>query len=104
MSRRTMKSLLSAVLLPIFCLLFFPQTSNAQPRKRLEIEQVQVGFGSLKAVAEFKSGFWTPVYIYVKLGPEGTHGPGTSTIEPTDSDDVRGHHRAAVPQLNPEGT
>ena len=59
-------SLVSAVVL------LLPGTGQAQPRIQLRIETVQVGFGSSAPIAEFKSGFWAPVYVSVMAGPEGT--------------------------------
>jgi hypothetical protein len=87
-------SLISAV----FFLL--PNGGQAQPRIRLRIESVQVGFGASPPIAEFKSGFWTPVYITVMAGPEGTP-RGELRVESVDSDEVPNRYTVPLPQLEP---
>jgi hypothetical protein len=88
---------LAAALLSVFA-----TPGLAQKPPRLKIEDVQVGFGSSPPVAEFKSGFWTPVYVYLKAGPDGTDAGGRLTVETADSDEVRGRYTVAFPKLDPE--
>jgi hypothetical protein len=90
---------------PFLCLVsallfLLPGAGRAQPRIRLRIESVQVGFGPSPPIAEFKSGFWTPVYVTVMAGPEGTP-PGEIIVESVDSDEVPNRYTAALPQLGP---
>jgi hypothetical protein len=80
--------------------LLHPSAGNAQPRIQLRIEAIQVGFGSSAPIAEFKSGFWTPVYITVQAGPQGTP-RGELIVESVDSDDVPNRYTVALPQLEP---
>src|SRR5207302_5797285 len=87
-------SLVSAVVL------LLPGTGQAQPRIQLRIETIQVGFGSSAPIAEFKSGFWTPVYIGVMAGPQGTP-RGDLVVESVDSDDVPNRYTVPLPQLEP---
>jgi hypothetical protein len=63
---------------------------------------VQVGFGQSPPIAEFKSGFWTPVYIDVTAGPEGTP-RGELVVESIDSDEVPNHYTVPLPQLDSSG-
>src|SRR5690349_21505129 len=77
-----------------------PGIGNAQPRPRLRIESVQVGFGPSPVIAEFKSGFWTPVYVTVMAGPEGTP-RGELLVESVDSDEVPNRYTVPLPQLEP---
>lgn len=81
-------------------LVLLPNDGNAQPRARLRIESVQVGFGPSPVIAEFKSGFWTPVYVTVMAGPEGTP-RGELVVESIDSDEVPNRYTVALPQLEP---
>src|SRR5262249_34702144 len=76
-----------------------PGGGKAQPRNRLHIESVQVGFGG-GSLVEFKSGFWTPVYITVQAGPEGTP-RGQLVVESVDSDEVPNRYTIPLPQLDP---
>jgi hypothetical protein len=90
---------------PLVCLasallLLLPGAGKAQPRIRLRIESVQVGFGPSPPIAEFKSGFWTPVYVTVMAGPEGTP-KGDIIVESVDSDEVPNRYTAVLPQLGP---
>ena len=80
-------------------LIGLPNKGDAQLRKKVEFENVQIGFGGSKPLAKFKSGFWTPVYIYVKGGPKGSEKPGELVIESGDSDEVRSRYTVAMPQL-----
>src|SRR5438552_12904842 len=75
-----------------------PTAVKPQPRLQLHIETVQVGFGSSAPIAEFKSGFWTPVYINVQAGPQGTP-RGDLIVESVDSDDVPNRYTVPLPQL-----
>src|SRR5437879_11916955 len=75
-----------------------PSAGKAQPRIQLHIETVQVGFGSSAPIAEFKSGFWTPVYITVQAGPQGTP-RGDLIVESVDSDDVPNRYTVPLPPL-----
>ncbi|HLJ98208.1 MAG TPA: hypothetical protein VKU02_33930 [Gemmataceae bacterium] len=81
-------------------LLFQAAAGKAQPRIQIRIESIQVGFGSSAPIAEFKSGFWAPVYVTVMAGPEGTP-RGEVIIESVDSDDVPNHYTIPLPQLGP---
>src|SRR5438105_13739217 len=81
-------------------LLVLPAESKAQPRIRLRSEPVQVGFGPSAPLAEFKPGFWTPVYIGVTAGPEGTP-RGELIVESVDSDEVPNRYTVSLPALEP---
>ena len=94
MRSTALASLVSAVLL------LLPGSGQAQSRIRLRIESVQVGFGASPPIAEFKSGFWTPVYITVMAGPEGTP-RGELVVEAVDSDEVPNRYTVPLPQLEP---
>src|SRR5438132_2722228 len=85
--------------LTLALLIGLPNKGDAQLRKKVEFENVQIGFGGSKPLAKFKSGFWTPVYIYVKGGPKGSEKPGELVIESGDSDEVRSRYTVAMPQL-----
>ena len=80
-------------------LLLIPGIGEAQTRIRLHIDSVQVGFGQSAPIAEFKSGFWTPVYVDVTAGPEGTP-RGEISIESADSDEVPNRYTVPLPQLD----
>src|SRR5262249_9064481 len=77
-----------------------PRAGTAQPRSRLRIESVQVGFGPTPPLAEFKSGFWTPVYVSVMAAPEGTP-RGELIVESVDSDEVPNRYTVPLPPLGP---
>jgi hypothetical protein len=79
--------------------MLFPAAGEAQQRT-LSIDQVQVGYGPLPLLADFKSGAWTPVYISVKAGLDGTK-KGEIIVESADSDDVRNHYAIMLPPLEP---
>src|SRR5207245_5922466 len=81
-------------------LLLQPGAGKAQPRIQLRIETIQVGFGSSAPIAEFKSGVWTPFYIGVMAGPQGTP-RGDLVVESVDSDDVPNRYTVPLPQLEP---
>lgn len=86
--------------------------AQAQPRSRVTIESVRVGFpagldSTEAAEADtslgtlFKSGLWTPVYVTVRGGAEGAS-PGRVVVETADSDDVQNTYAVPVPALEPK--
>jgi hypothetical protein len=88
--------------------------AQAQQRPRVAIEFVRIGFpaglDSTDAVGMdqslgtlFKSGLWTPVYVTIRAGAEGTR-PGRVVVEATDSDDVQNTYAVPVPALEPNDT
>lgn len=81
-------------------LLTLPADGAAQQRRKLKIERVQVGLPVNPVLGEFKSGFWTPVYVDVSAGPEGLV-KGELIVETSDSDDVRNNYRVPLPPLEP---
>ena len=84
----------------LFTALLWSAPGKAQPRLPIQIETVQVGFGSSALVAEYKSGFWAPVYIDVMAGPQGTP-RGEIVVQSIDSDDVPNRYTVPLPQLGP---
>jgi hypothetical protein len=80
-----------------------PSSGQAQQRKPLVIEQVQVGFGPSEPLAKFKAGFWTPVYVDLRAGSEReVPGGGKLIVESVDGDDVRGRYTVALPRMDPD--
>jgi hypothetical protein len=78
----------------------FPQALFAQ-RSTLKITQVQLGFLTPDAAGEFKAGVWTPVYIKLEGGSEGSP-RGELIVETADSDDVPNRFRVPFPALDAE--
>lgn len=89
--------------------------AHAQPRPRVAIEFVRIGFPAgidstdPADVAQgqgtlFKSGFWTPVFVTLRAGPDGATKPGRIVVEGTDSDDVQNTYAVPVPALEPNDT
>src|SRR5258707_7187762 len=98
------RSLFTLLILPLFALLWHPAPVAAQQRKPLVIDLVQVGFGASNAVAEFKDGFWTPVYVDLRAWEEGAIPAGELVVESVDSDDIRSRYKVPFRGLNPTET
>src|SRR5262249_3361754 len=91
----------SLACLTTLSLFFLPCLGSAQQRKRVEFDQVQIGFGASKPLAKLKSGCWTPVYIYLKGGAKESE-KGEFVIESSDSDEVRSRYTVPMLQFNPD--
>ena len=88
--------------------------AQAQPRPHVAIEFVRIGFpAGLDStdpadVAQgqgtlFKSGFWTPVFVTIRAGADGSK-PGRIVVESTDTDDVQNTYAVPVPALEQNDT
>src|SRR2546421_9980249 len=91
---------LSLALLAAVSLFWLPVGAPAQQRPKVHIDLVQVGLPVNPQVGEFKSGFWTPVYVDVTAGPEGVV-RGDVLVETADGDDVRNSYRVPLSPLEP---
>jgi hypothetical protein len=98
-----MRSPLSFLLISAGLLFVLPTVGEAQQRKPLVIEQVQIGFGPSQPLAKFKDGFWTPVYVELRawLDREIPAG-GKLVVESVDSDDVRSRYTVDLPRMDPD--
>lgn len=81
-------------------LLGLSPAAQAQARK-VTIERVRVGLPVNQVQGEFKSGFWTPVYVDVTAGPEGLPRGGEIAVETSDCDDVRNNYHVLLPIMDP---
>jgi hypothetical protein len=75
--------------------------ARAQQRAPITIDAVRVGFQRLGSDHLFKSGCWTPVYVDVTAGPQGTP-KADIVVETDDCDDVRSRFTMALPPLEPK--
>jgi hypothetical protein len=92
----------------VSALLLAPGVARAQGRPRVEFgsEDIQIGFPTGAEAGEavdekgrlslYKAGFWTPVNVYFKAGPEPITA-GYVAVEGTDSDDVQNSYTVPLP-------
>ena len=78
---------LLAVVAAVFFLIAAPSSVWAQRSRRVEVEDMRVGFdasfSNLKASNSFKIGAWTPVWVHLKGGSE----PWSGVMEVSVADD-----------------
>jgi hypothetical protein len=80
--------------------------AHAQQRPKVFIDNVQVGFTATAEEGDpadprgrltlYKAGVWTPVYVYLRAGPDGIV-KGKVQVETTDSDDVQNTYTVPLP-------
>jgi hypothetical protein len=83
-----------------------PSGARAQPRAKVYIDDVRVGFSAALEPGEigdergraslYKPGFWTPVFVQVRAGAEGVV-KGRLLVETADSDDVANVYSVPLP-------
>jgi hypothetical protein len=90
-----------AVCFTIILLASAADPAGAQQRTPIKIDAVRVGFQRLGSDHLFKSGCWTPVYVDVTAGLQGTP-KADIVVETDDCDDVRSRYTMALPPLEPK--
>src|SRR5262245_14413739 len=96
----------------LLCLMFalaalMPATVQAQTKERLIIEKVHVGLPSGRKLeaGKYKTGFWTPIYVDLTIGPEDIPaGQAVIVIETSDNDGLLNQYTQPLPALGKKQT
>src|SRR5262249_21767692 len=84
-----------------------PDSGHAQTKERLIIEKVRVGLpgGRKFEAGKYKTGYWTPIYVDLTVGPEDIpRHHAELVVETSDNDGLLNQYTQELPALGKKQT